>query len=176
MAEDSKGNRGFRGVAAVRAGVAALAAAGVVVLVIAEFSPLLRVELQGPDPTVLKTVSTGSHHAYALLLLALVAALFGAGAVRRDSRPALVALAALGLAVLAIAFLVDQPDTGLEGYVRNFEGARTVRERGLYLEMVGGALLLVAGGLGLTFGERAVVRGARPGSGEGADAAEGAGS
>ncbi|MEA2391968.1 MAG: hypothetical protein QOK31_2077 [Solirubrobacteraceae bacterium] len=153
-AENSKAQRDIRPAGAVRLGVLALAAAGLILLVVAEFSTLLRVETGVGNESVLKTVTTGSHHAYAQVLLALVAAVFTFGAVVRASRPALIALAVIGVTSLAISFLRDLPDTNRSGSISQkleirFDAAHTVRGSGLYLEMLGGALLIIAGGGGL---------------------------
>jgi hypothetical protein len=166
-AENSKAQRDIRPAGAVRLGVLALAAAGLILLVVAEFSTLLRVETGVGNESVLKTVTTGSHHAYAQVLLALVAAVFTFGAVVRTSRPALIALAVIGVTSLAISFLRDLPDTDRSGSISQkleirFDAAHTVRGSGLYLEMLGGALLIIAGGGGLLLARQEAPRRERP--------------
>jgi len=86
----------------------------------------------------------------ALLLLALLTLAMGAGAAFGRSRPAAVALVVIGVVVLGIALLVDLPasdDTGLIG--RRYAAAEATAGPGLWLELVGGALAVVAGALRL---------------------------
>ena len=82
----------------------------------------------------------------ALLLLALLTLVMGSGAAFGRSRPAAVALVGIGAVVLGIALLVDLPasdDTGLIG--RRYAAAEATAGAGLWLELVGGALAVVAG-------------------------------
>jgi hypothetical protein len=85
-------------------------------------------------------------HGGALILIGLLALLMAWGAGVGGSRPAGAALLIAGALVLAIAVLVDLPvtdDTGAIG--RNFEGATATPGAGLYIEMVSGAIAVVAG-------------------------------
>jgi hypothetical protein len=89
-------------------------------------------------------------HSVALLLLAIVTFAMGSGAAFGRSRPAAVALVAIGVVVLGIALLVDLPasdDTGLIG--RRYAEAQASAGTGLWLELVAGALAVVAGALRL---------------------------
>jgi hypothetical protein len=82
----------------------------------------------------------------ALLLLGLLTFAMGAGAAFGRSRPAAVALIAIGVVVLGITLLVDLPasdETGLIG--RRYAEAEATAESGLWLELVGGVLAVVAG-------------------------------
>jgi hypothetical protein len=93
----------------------------------------------------------GEEHAYALVLLGVAAGLMAWGAAFGRSRPAAIALVAIGAAVLAIAFLTDVPDihkTGVLG--ERFDSAKAEAGPGLYLEIVGGALVLTAGVMATT--------------------------
>jgi hypothetical protein len=86
----------------------------------------------------------------ALLLLGLLTFAMGAGAALGRSRPAAIALVAIGVVVLGIALLSDLPasdDTGLLG--RNYEQANASAGAGLWFEVIGGALAIVAGALRL---------------------------
>ncbi|HEY7454539.1 MAG TPA: hypothetical protein VH683_08240 [Thermoleophilaceae bacterium] len=86
----------------------------------------------------------------ALLLLGLLTFAMGAGAALGRSRPAAFALVAIGVVVLGIALLSDLPasdDTGLLG--RNYEQAQASAGTGLWFEVIGGALAIVAGALRL---------------------------
>jgi LPXTG-motif cell wall-anchored protein len=82
----------------------------------------------------------------ALLLLGLLTLAMGVGAAFGRSRPAAVALVAIGVVVLGITLLVDLPasdETGLIG--RRYAAAEASAGSGLWLELVGGALAVVAG-------------------------------
>lgn len=80
------------------------------------------------------------------LLLALLAAVMAWGAGLGGSRPAAVALLAVGVLVLGWALLVDLPVTDETGALgSNFEGASASAGTGFTLELLGGALALAAG-------------------------------
>ena len=82
----------------------------------------------------------------ALLLLGLLTLAMGFGAALGKSRPAAVALVVIGLVVLGITLGLDLPasdDTGLIG--RRYAAAEAAAGTGLWLELVGGALALLAG-------------------------------
>jgi hypothetical protein len=132
-----------------------LALAGMVLLVLAEFSEISkRTTTTGPcsdleDPGLCRTYGHDSH-AFALLILTPVALAMAWGAVVGRSRAAAAALAAIGLTVLFIALAIDLPkldDTrGLEA---RYAGVTSRTEPAFRLELVGGVLLLLAGGLAL---------------------------
>jgi hypothetical protein len=126
--------------------------AGALLLLVAEFMPLYN-EDSAASAIPLRTVQTGSHHAYALIPLALLAVALAVGASRSASRPALLALGALGVLTVMIALIADLPDahaTGLAGSVgAGFSTAKDVPQIGLYLETLGAALLVLTGGAGL---------------------------
>jgi hypothetical protein len=142
----------WRGVGTSRPPFLAAALLGSVVLVAAELNPLLSVRVAGTVGPV-KTVVTGAHHGYALLPIAALSAVLSIAARRHDSRPALVALGALGLIALAIALVGDLPDaraTGLVGSsATRYVQASSSPAIGLYLETLGAVLLLLGSGLGL---------------------------
>jgi hypothetical protein len=82
----------------------------------------------------------------ALLLLGLVTFAMGAGAALGRSRPAAVALIAVGIVVVGIALLADLPasdDTGLIG--RDYDQAEASAGIGLWFELIGGILAVLAG-------------------------------
>jgi hypothetical protein len=97
------------------------------------------------------------------------------GAIRSGSRPALLAVALLGLVAVGIAVLGDLPDTSRTGVVgNNFEDAKASPLAGIYLETLGAILVLLGAGLGLLISP--VGRGAggrraseRPAAPEGSD-------
>ena len=82
----------------------------------------------------------------ALLLLGLLTFAMGAGAALGRSRPAAVALIAVGIVVVGIALLADLPasdDTGLIG--RDYDQAEASAGVGLWFELIGGILAVLAG-------------------------------
>jgi hypothetical protein len=84
------------------------------------------------------------------LLVAALTAAMGVGAGLGGSRPAAVALVAIGLAVLAWALLVDLPVTSETGALgESFAGARAQAGAGLWLEILAGLLAAGAGALRL---------------------------
>jgi hypothetical protein len=85
-------------------------------------------------------------HSVALLLLGLLTFVMGSGAAFGRSRPAALALTAIGVVVLGLALLVDLPasdDTGVIG--RDYAEAHASAGTGLYFEVIGGALAVLAG-------------------------------
>jgi hypothetical protein len=89
-------------------------------------------------------------HSVALLLLGLVTFAMGSGAAFGRSRPAAVALVAIGAVVLGLAFAVDLPasdDTGVIG--QDYAQAHAEAGIGLWFEVAGGALAIAAGALRL---------------------------
>jgi hypothetical protein len=154
--EYSKGPSRPRGRAKPRPGafrlgawaVAGLGVLGAVLLLGAEFAPLyvVHVSSYGARPS---SVSAGAHNAYALVPIAVLAAVLALAGARRASHPALWALSALGLIAVLIAMIGDLPDTRARGITHGLAFASTTAGSGLYLETLGGVLLVAAGGLGL---------------------------
>src|SRR3954453_10586205 len=98
-----------------RHGPLALALLGCLLLAVAEFTDLYSIHV---ITVTVKSATVGSHHGYALLIIALAAAAMAVGATRGGSRPAAVALLVLAVAALVIALAVDLPvvdETGLYG-------------------------------------------------------------
>ena len=86
----------------------------------------------------------------AFLLVAALTVAMGWGAAFGGSRPAAMALVAIGVAVLLWALLVDLPVTGETGALgESFEGARAQAGTGLWLEILAGLLAAGAGALRL---------------------------
>ena len=134
---------------ALRAGLCAAAAAGVICLVLATFTTVIEIKvgtttrLPGRDTHL----SGWDRHGPALLIVAVFAAAMVAGALR-GARPAMVALAVLGLVALLIAVIGDVPDLNETGFIGEvYEDAAAGPSAGFYLETLGGVLLLAAGGL-----------------------------
>ncbi|HET9104609.1 MAG TPA: hypothetical protein VFN55_14735 [Solirubrobacteraceae bacterium] len=178
--EYSRGDQGFSGPSGgARAplqglsGGAALALlvgglAGAILLLAAEFTPLLtvRTSVRGSGVT---SVSTGSHDSWALVPLAVLAALMSLGAWRARSRLALAVLGVVGLVAAVIALVGDLPDaqqTGLIGSAAtHFAIAASSPAAGFYLETLGAAVLIITAGVGLLLsapGRPARVAGSAP--------------
>jgi hypothetical protein len=127
-----------------------------ILMVVSEFATLRTVKVLTAscsdlaDPSLRGSCVThgGEEHAYALVLLGVVTAVMAWGAAIGRSRPAGLALIAIGAAVVAIALLTDVPDihkTGVLG--ERFDSAHAEAGPGLYLEIAGGALALAAGAM-----------------------------
>jgi hypothetical protein len=159
------GSEGDRRVA--QRALQAVALIGAAALVVAEFAPLYRVRTD-VGHHIVRSVSGGSQHAYALLPIAVLATLL-AGALGRSGWPVPAALLILGLAALGIVLLGDLPDVHRAGLVgrscvpprvehclgtpaTGLRDAHTVAGVALYLEALGAIALLAAGGAGLIFG------------------------
>jgi hypothetical protein len=121
---------------------------GGLLLLAAEFTPLYD-EDSATSRIPLHTIHAGSHHAYALIPVGLIAIFLTVGASRTRSRPALAGLAALGVVAALIAVLADLPDASATGFTTGFVQVKDVPQIGLYLETLGAALLLVTGGAAL---------------------------
>jgi hypothetical protein len=152
---------GFRSATRSASGFArALTVAGMLaglLLVISEFSTIASVQLRGgtscevindSDPSLADRCSLSGfeRHGGAFILVGLmtVAMAWGAGVGR--SRPAAVALLAIGTLVIVLALTLDLPQTRRTGAIgRNFEGATAKAGAGLYLEIIGAALAGAAG-------------------------------
>jgi hypothetical protein len=153
--EDSRGSRASRGDSgpgidlAKALGIALSVAgfAGAILLIVADLSTLIEIRVL----TVSKeSISGGSHHSYALLILGIFALPMAYGASRGGSRPAMAALAAIGLVALIIMLVVDLPDIHRTGVIgQRFTDASASPKTGFYLETLGAFLLLIAGSAGL---------------------------
>jgi hypothetical protein len=133
----------------LRWAVPALIVAGALLLIVAEFTPLLDVRIKGSGVVLAgSTRRTGGHHSYALLPIAVLALVMAVGAAR-GARAAAAAVVVLGLLAAGIALLHDAPDIGKPGDVTTFERGITHAQAGIYLETGGAAVLIVAGGAAL---------------------------
>jgi hypothetical protein len=153
----SKGVGGGRaGSATLRAVVAVLAVAGIALLVVAEFSTVIRVVV-GSLETEKRSVPGHANHGYALLVVAVAAVVFLWLALRR-ARAAAAALVVLGAVALVVALAVDLPDTRESGTLPEsvaFEDAHAKAGPGLGLEIAGGLALALAGGALVALGRPA---------------------
>jgi hypothetical protein len=143
-------------------GLAVLAAGviGAVVLIVAELSTIAQVDvgstscevINDSDPALADrcALSGLERHGGALILVALLAIAMAAGAGPGGSRPAAVALLAIGAVVLGVALLVDLPETGRTGAIGDsFEAAKASAGTGFTLEIAAALLLGAAGSLRL---------------------------
>lgn len=134
---------------ALRAALALAGLAGAALLVAATFTTIIEIKVlttQDVAADVDATLTGRDRHGVALIVIAAFALLMLAGALR-GARPAMLALAALGIAALAITVGADAPDlddTGLIGEL--YSEASAGPGIGFYLETLGAALLLVSGG------------------------------
>jgi hypothetical protein len=124
-----------------------VAFAGVICLLLATFTTIIQIQvgtttkIPGHDTEL----SGWDRHGPALLIIAGFAVLMIAGALR-GARPAMIALAALGLVALLIAVVVDVPDLHKTGFVGEvYEDAAAGPKAGFYLETLGAVLLLASG-------------------------------
>jgi hypothetical protein len=113
---------------------------------VAEFTTLFDVTT-GAGGSPVKSVGTGSHHAYAMVPIALLAGLLAYGVWRVGSRPALLSMGLLAVIALLIALLGDLPDAHTSGLITSSGGryvsASSNPSAGLYLETLGGVVLLI---------------------------------
>jgi len=142
----SKGSavsRGAPGAVAARILLGAAGVVGVVLLLVSTFTAVIEIRVV---TVVQDSISGYERHSVALILIALFAGAMVLGALR-GARPAMIALAACGLAVVLIAMLGDLPDNGETGRLGElYEDAQAETGIGFYLETLGGALLLISGG------------------------------
>jgi hypothetical protein len=144
------------GLSPVAIGVAVAALAAAVLMLLTEVTTVISVDVAAGSCDSIYDTSpeladdceqTGfERSSVALLLLALLTLAMGFGAAFGKSRPAAIALVAIGVVVLGITLLVDLPasdDTGLIG--RRYAAAEATAGTGLWLELMGGVLAVVAG-------------------------------
>jgi hypothetical protein len=121
-------------------------AAGAVALVVADLSTLYEVKV---GSVVLARVAGSDQHDFALLLLGLAAVPMLLGALRR-ALPAMLAVAAIGLAATIAGPVGDRNDVGSAGSIGDdYAGASANAASGYRYETAGAILLLLCGG-GLT--------------------------
>ena len=135
--------------------VLALGVVGAVLIVVAELSSIVRVDVlttgtceEIADSKVRDACDSSGfeQHGGAFILLGAAALAMAWGAGRGASRPAAMALLAIGVVVLAFALIRDVPEaneTGLVGL--QYEEAEAKAASGLYLEIVGAGLLILGG-------------------------------
>lgn len=124
---------------------------GALLLVVAEFTALFQVRAAATAVPV-RSASTGSHHSYAMALIAVCAVALSIAVWRLGSRPALLGIGVLGIAALLIALLGDLPDASATGLVftsSHYVIARARPSAGFYLETLGALVLLLTSVWGL---------------------------
>jgi hypothetical protein len=161
--EASRTFAGRMGAVARSAGAAAtvgliLGLAGGALLVVAELSTLFTVdvargtceELAGAGARDSCETTGLEQHGGALIVLGVAAVVMALAAGRGKSRPAAIALLVIGGLTLALALFGDVPELGEKGVIGlQYERGETVAAGGLYLEIIGAALCVLAGGLTL---------------------------
>jgi hypothetical protein len=134
---------------ALRIGLCGAAAAGAICLLLATFSTVIEIKVGTTTnvPGRDTHLSGWDRHGPALLIVAAFAATMVAGSLR-GARPAMIALAVLGLVALLIAVIGDVSDLDETGFIGEvYEDAAAGPEAGFYLETLGGVLLLASGAL-----------------------------
>ena len=138
---------GSAGLGRALAGVGFAAA---LMLVASTFLPLYEITNGQAE---LRSFSGLDHHSVAMLLLGVAAIAMALGTLR-GARPAMFALAAIGIVALVVAFTVDLPAAMDEGLLAvTYEGAEAQPAIGFYVETLGGMLLLITGGVQLLRGD-----------------------
>jgi hypothetical protein len=135
--------------------VLVLGLAAAVLMVLAEVTNLVVVDVAGagcedavanPAQAEDCEITGGDQHSFALAAVAVLTVMMAVGAGLGGSRPAGVALIAAGLVVLGIALIGDLPVTDDTGQVGpNFDEATASAGPALWLEIVAGALAVLAG-------------------------------
>lgn len=137
----------------------ALTAVGMIaglLLVVTEFTTIASVDVASGSCEVINdsdraladrcALSGFERHGGAFILLGLITGAMAWGAGLGRSRPAGVALLAIGALVIALSLTLDLPQSHRTGAIgRNFEGAKAKAGAGLYLELIAGALAAGAG-------------------------------
>jgi hypothetical protein len=137
-------------------GVAAAGALSALLLAITEFLTVASVDVASGSCEVINdsnpsladrcSLSGFERHGGAFILLAVLVAAMAIGASAGRSRPAAVALVAIGVLVLGLTLLIDLPQTHQAGAIgRDFEGATAQAGPGFFTELLGGLLALGAG-------------------------------
>jgi hypothetical protein len=150
----------FPGATPLAIGIVAASLAAAVLLFATEFSTVASVDvasgscevIHDTDPALADRceLSGFERNGGAFLLVAALIVAMGWGAALGGSRPAAVALVAIGAAVRLWALLVDLPVTNETGALgESFEGARAQAGTGLWLEICAGLLAAAAGALRL---------------------------
>lgn len=154
LSRERLGSAGPVGLAVLALGIGAG-----ILMIVAELSPILRIEIKQSgtceivaEPALRSQCAPtgGDRHSYALLVLGVLTLAMAWGAGVGRSRAAAAALVAIGLAVLAISLIADLPavnETGAIGV--RFDEAASTPAAGFFIELVAGAVAIAAGALRL---------------------------
>jgi hypothetical protein len=148
----------------VRKAILGLIGAGALLLVVSQFLPLFHTHVTSTSVSV-GSGSVGADHAYGVLGPAILAALLGVAIYESGNRFALLLVGLLGVAALAIALghdLSDARDHGLRNVAGHYEMATNQIAVGLYVEILGALLLLIAAVFGFLFGAPGTAAGRTP--------------
>jgi hypothetical protein len=142
---------------AVRWVLAALGLAGAILLMVSEVLPVTHVKVI--TVVLPNSERTGfDQNSGAMLILGLLALPMLAGAALGASRPAMVAVAAIGVIALLIAMVGDLPEVTKTGTIfrERYEDAKAQAQVGFTFEWLGAVLLVLSAGLLLLadFGKR----------------------
>ena len=147
--------RAVRSTGGVSLLVLVLGVVGAVLVVVAELSSIVHVDVlttgtceEIADPNVRDACDSNGfeQHGGAFILLGVAALAMAWGAGRGASRPAAIALVAIGVVVLAFSLIRDVPEaneTGLVGL--QYDEAEAKAGPGLYLEIAGAGLIALSG-------------------------------
>jgi hypothetical protein len=118
-----------------------------VILFVSQLLTMFEFTPPGAEP--LEERSVIDHHGPALMIIAVAAVLAVGIAVWAASKPAAIAVAALGGLALLIFLLIDLPDAGQVGTLndarQSFIDAEAIPQEGFWLEMVGALALAFTG-------------------------------
>jgi hypothetical protein len=132
--------------AVVRHGPLAGLVLAALLLIVAEFLTLREIVAVTVVPPGGRT-SGGAHHGYALAVIGVAALPMSYGAVVGGSRPAALAVTALGAVALAIVLIIDLPSLNEAGLIgRTYDLAKAHPGAGFWIELVG-AVGLLGGGI-----------------------------
>jgi hypothetical protein len=144
----SKGNSAFwprsSALLGVTGGLLALAAIGALLLIVSDFQTLYQVKVL---TVVEKTVVGHDQHSFAMLLFGVAALAMSLGtSFGGYARPAMAAVALLGVVALLIALIGDLPDVNSTGVVgQNYAYASVGAKIGFWMETVGAVALIFSG-------------------------------
>jgi len=146
-ADASEPTRDYSTWSAVSLAVLGAGLTGAALLIAADLTTLVEIKVI----TVVKERLSGhDQHSWAMAVLGVAALPMAYGAGARRARPAMLALALIGLVAVAIALFGDLPDLDETGVIgERYEEAAARPGVGFYLETAGAALLLIAAGAGL---------------------------
>src|SRR3954471_22459089 len=132
----------------VRGVLATLGLAGAILLMVSEVLPVTHVK--AITVVLPNSERTGfDQNSGAMLILGLLAVPMLVGAALGPSRPAMVAVAAIGVIALLIALLGDLPDVTKAGTIfrERYEDAKAQAQVGFTFEWLGAVLLILSAGL-----------------------------